>query len=386
MRQVFRLLVGACLLFLPLALYAQPATQQTTQVDADLNRWSTDSQNIKAVEHLGKPSLYLKGCTALAKDVQFKDGVIEVDMAPSTERIFAGIVFRAASHENLEIIYFRLHKSGGTDAIQYCPRYNGVDGWQFYNGEGFTASSVYSRSEWTHVRIAIEGQKATVYLNDSPTPALVVNEMKRDYQSGAIGLWGLNGANFANFKFTPIDRSNALQAAGHSTPDGMITRWEISKSFSEKDVNTETYPNAALQKSFAWEAVTSDWTGLLNLSRFRKKSRVMTTSGLQNGVDVVFARTVIMVDKDQLKKLAFGYSDKVSVFLNGQILYSADATFQSRDPLFQGIVGLNDNLYLPLKKGKNELMFAVSELFGGWGVLGQLIEVKDFVGADALQK
>jgi hypothetical protein len=57
MRQVFRLLVGACLLFLPLALYAQPATQQTTQVDADLNRWSTDSQNIKAVEHLGKPSL-----------------------------------------------------------------------------------------------------------------------------------------------------------------------------------------------------------------------------------------------------------------------------------------------------------------------------------------
>lgn len=377
MRCTCKVLLALLFLLLPRPLVAASALQ----MEADLNRWNTDSRNIKAVEHLGKPSLYLEGCTALLKDVQFKDGIIEVDVAPSMKRIFAGIVFRAPSHDNLEIIYLRLHKSGMPDAIQYCPRYNGIDGWQFYSGEGFTAQAVYSRTEWTHFKIVVEGQKATVYLDNAQTPAMVVQEMKRDYQGGAIGLWGLNGANFANFKFTPMDKPGLSASVKHTTPDGMLTNWEISKSFLEKDANMEAYPDAARQKSFSWEAVTSDWTGLVNISRFRKKSYVVTSSGRQNDIDLVYAKTVIVADKNQLKKLSFGYSDKVSIFLNGQILFSADATFQSRDPLFQGIVGLNDNIYLPLKKGKNELMLAVSELFGGWGWLCQLVDTKDFAKA-----
>jgi hypothetical protein len=378
----FKRLFGALLFFvLPHSMFAQ----SSTQVDFNLNRWNTDSQNIKAVEHLGKPSLYLEGCTALLKDVQFTDGIIEVDVAPTSKRIFAGIVFRAPSHDNLEIIYLRLHKSGLPDAIQYCPRYNGIDGWQFYSGKGFTAEATYSRGEWTHFKIVVEGQKAAVYLNHSQTPVLMVDEMKRDYQGGAIGLWGLNGANFANFKFTPLDRGTFQAPAKRPAPDGMLSSWEISKSFIEKDMNPEIYPDSRLQKSFAWEKVSSDATGLVNLSRFRKKTRVMTSAGLQNGVDVVFAKTVIVSDKNQIKKLSFGYSDKVSIFLNGQILYSANATFQSRDPLFQGIVGLNDHIYLPLKKGSNELMVAVSELFGGWGFLCQLAETKD-LARSAIQR
>ena len=35
---------------------------------------------------------------------------------------------------------------------------------------------------------------------------------------------------------------------------------------------------------------------------------------------VVYARTTIDSDRDQVKKLQIGYSDDVSVFLNGQIL------------------------------------------------------------------
>ena len=31
-------------------------------------------------------------------------------------------------------------------------------------------------------------------------------------------------------------------------------------------------------------------------------------------------------------------------------------------------------LYLPLKKGRNELVLAVSEVFGGWGLMGRLEE------------
>jgi hypothetical protein len=42
--------------------------------------------------------------------------------------------------------------------------------------------------------------------------------------------------------------------------------------------------------------------------------------------------------------------------------------YRSRDYRFLGTIGYFDELYLPLKKGENELIFAVSEDFGGWGI------------------
>ena len=74
-----------------------------------------------------------------------------------------------------------------------------------------------------------------------------------------------------------------------------------------------------------------------------------------------------------MKKLAIGYSDDVSVFLNGKILYRGRSAQNFRDPGFLGIVNPeNDAVYLPLKKGKNELVLAVSELGGGWGFVCRL--------------
>ena len=49
-----------------------------------------------------------------------------------------------------------------------------------------------------------------------------------------------------------------------------------------------------------------------------------------------------------------------------------------RDPGFLGIVNPeNDAVYLPLKKGRNELMLAVSELGGGWGFICRLLDLED---------
>ena len=39
-----------------------------------------------------------------------------------------------------------------------------------------------------------------------------------------------------------------------------------------------------------------------------------------------------------------------------------------------GAIGLFDELYLSLKPGTNELWFAVSESFGGWGILGMFTD------------
>ena len=48
-----------------------------------------------------------------------------------------------------------------------------------------------------------------------------------------------------------------------------------------------------------------------------------------------------------------------------------------RDPGFLGMVSPeNDAVYLPLKKSRNELMLAVSELGGGWGFVCRLQDLE----------
>ena len=55
-------------------------------------------------------------------------------------------------------------------------------------------------------------------------------------------------------------------------------------------------------------------------------------------------------------------------YLNGRLLFAADDSYRSRDYRFLGSIGWWDSLWLQLEDGENELVLAVSETFGGWGV------------------
>jgi hypothetical protein len=93
---------------------------------------------------------------------------------------------------------------------------------------------------------------------------------------------------------------------------------------------------------------------------------------------LVYARTIIDSDREQMKKLYIGYSDDVSVFLNGRILFRGRSAQNFRDPGFLGIVNPeNDTVYLPLKKGSNELVLALSELGGGWGFICRVADLEN---------
>jgi len=97
----------------------------------------------------------------------------------------------------------------------------------------------------------------------------------------------------------------------------------------------------------------------------------------QPGMKVVYVRTTIKSDRDQVEKLEIGYSEDVSVFLNSKILYRGRSAQGFRDPGFLGIMNPeNDAVYLQLKKGDNELMLAVSELGGGWGFICRLADLE----------
>ena len=68
----------------------------------------------------------------------------------------------------------------------------------------------------------------------------------------------------------------------------------------------------------------------------------------------------------------------VSVFLNVRIVFRGRSAQNFRDPGFLGIVNPeNDTVYLPFKRGRNELILAVSELGGGWGFICRLLDMKN---------
>src|SRR6185436_9072037 len=130
-----------------------------------------------------------------------------------------------------------------------------------------------------------------------------------------------------------------------------------------------------------WEEVEAESPGFVVLYRYRQAPHPRVTFANdfskrlepQPGMRVVYARTTITSARNEVKKLRLGYSDDVTVFLNGSILYRGLSAQNFRDPAFLGIVNPeNDAVYLPLRKGSNELILAVSELGGGWGFIARL--------------
>ncbi len=113
-------------------------------VDFDSKDWIIDDPDAEVMFCMNEKSLYLvEGC-ALLKDVDFENGVIEVDVAAHGNPGFAGVVFRYQPGGDHEEIYIRPHRSGLPDALQYTPVVHGSAAWQLYSGPGYTAEAYFS--------------------------------------------------------------------------------------------------------------------------------------------------------------------------------------------------------------------------------------------------
>jgi sugar lactone lactonase YvrE len=320
------------------------------------------------VEHLGQKAL--RG-SAVLKDVEFENGTIEFDVAFTGARTFGGVMFRMQSLTDYEDFYLRPHKTGFPDALQYTPVFKGLAGWQLYNGPGYTALAAIPHKQWVHVRLEVKGSQARVFLDEAQKPALVINDLKHGAGKGGLGLKGpANGlAHFANFSYKADDTLEFPPPPKVSPPPGIITKWEISPAYKLTQINRELSPEEQDLSNLKWLPAETEPTGLLNIARF--------IPHVGQEPDCVLIRRNIPADKEEIRKFVFGYSDEVSLFLNGKILFRGKAQFRLRDAHFQGVVGLHDAVFLPLVKGDNELILMVTETFGGWGIMGQLAETGD---------
>ena len=369
-------------LFLLAATFAC-AQSETLQVPADSSRWDLQGR-AQVTEFQGRKALLLDGGAAILKDFQMRDGVIDMDVATTAFRGFFGIDFRLNEDGSEgEELYLRPHKSRLSDAMQYTPILHGGRNWQIFSGPGFTGAVDIPKNEWFHFRVVITGAQAKLYVKDMEKPALVMDDLKSGQQSGQFALMSLIGANY--FADVTIRKTPDAPWQRHfpEMANGTLVDWEISPAFDALSRDIEKPLTSTEMHGIKWQAVKAEAPGYVVLYRYLDAPHLRVTFAddfskrldPQPGMKLVYARTTIDAARDELRKLSLGYSDDVSVFLNGQILFRGRSAQNFRDPGFLGIMDPEDDaVYLPLKKGKNELVLAVSELGGGWGFNCRLAE------------
>ena len=343
-------------------------------ISFDSDRWEIKAQESRIETYLGKKSLFLGKGIAVVKDAEFTNGIIEYDIAISQGRGFFGVLWHLQDHKNYEEFYLRSHQSGNPDANQYTPVFHGSPCWQLYYGNGYGAPFNYSFDKWMHVKVIVSGDNAEVYIEDMDNPLLFVNDLKQDVKSGQVGFKSGgtrkddNGAYYANFSYTAISNPPMRVAKQpESIQESVIMSWSISEAFDEKSLDGKFRMTGNEQQELTWKKLTSERSGLANISKVQLKTK---------GQNTVFAKISITSEMEQIKPLQFGYSDRVKVYFNGQLIYGGNNTYETRDYRYLGTIGFFDEVYLPLKKGKNELSMAVSESFGGWGVQAKFLDMK----------
>jgi hypothetical protein len=326
---------------------------------------------------LGRKALRFRTGAAVRRDVRFEDGTIELDIATTGHRAFVYVQFRIEADGEHEEFYFRPHKSGLPDAIQYTPVMNGESSWQLYHGEGATAAASFPDNEWVHVKIVVSGSKAAVFVGDVSEPQLVVPRLARSPKPGSIALQsflatempeGAYPTSYANVVIRPgvVDFDFSETAAGAPAPAGVISTWSISEPFTTPEGPVTTLPPL---ERHTWRKLAVEPSGLLLL--FRHVARPAP------GRATVYARLTLSTTRAQRAPLQLGYSDEVTVFIDGEPLFYADDSYSFDQPRRDGLIGLDQaTVFLPLKPGDNELVLAVTDVFGGWGLMGKL-DAKD---------
>lgn len=354
---------------LPFSALAQEKSGRVF-VEGSNDQWYVETADragdTRIAEFLGRPALWLKNNTHVIRSgIEFVDGTIEFDAAPMDRGNFIGILFRRESFQNQENIYLRAHRSGLYNALQYAPRLNGSSTWQLY--PEFNATADLPRNQWTHVRVEVQGPRLEVYLNNNPQPALVVPRLRGKPEKGSVSFWGrvndqptLWAAALSNISIRPAPPAKTDKAARPSPPTGTLGSWEVAAPAQAQKGAVTTLPQMK-----GWRAVEVEESGLINLNR---------ALGNVRGRWTAFARTTVKATQAQTALLELGYSDDVTVFLNGEPVYAGVNGFESRHPEYMGFVKPEyENVFLKLRPGDNEIVLAVTDdQRFGWGFIARM--------------
>lgn len=355
---------------------------QSTDVPLVPEAWiATDSLRLDSF--LGRPALYINRGVALVRGAAMDNGTLDLDLAASDATTFLGVAFRAANPRFSNVVFLRPGSSGTDEAVQYGPAFNSLGvAWQVYHGDGANGVADVPRNRWIHVRVELAGPIARVYIDTATAPTLVVPRVAGSGGAG-LGVWAGafgRGAYFSNIRFAAAPGSPG-GAAPTVPPPGTLSGWEISGTIDAADFTPAAVPDLG---RLAWQPVEAEPQGYVLINRYREApvcnvprdssgtvliDSVMT--GRIAGSRIVYARTTISAPREATRRLQYAYSNGVAVYLNGRPLAFAMNPGGLRSN-FGVMAHVGDALYLPLRQGKNQLVFAVIECTGGWALSARL--------------
>jgi len=354
------------------AVKATPGAAQAVPFDAE--HWVLDSDG-ELVSFGGRPAF--RG-TGFVKDVILRNGTIEADIWAAEEAGFAGLLFRLQSFDDNQLVWFRIHKTNGlgADGVQYAPAYHGVFCWQL-NPKANAAVNL-PKNQWVHLKLVVLDGTATLYVKDMAKPVMTVDHLRPGPTAGSVGVWTYRkgGTYFSNFSYQPGDDGETVEQKP-IPPSDVVADWRLSPSFpiSAVDAVPTAYPARQLAEVESWIVPAVDSDGLVDISRYHGTKFHGRRTREGGRPDWTMLRTFIDAQEAKRIRMSFGYSDAVTIFLNGTPLFSGNSAFLARNGLDSGWIGFSDAVFLNLREGTNELVAAVAEDFGGWGFQAKLDDV-----------
>jgi len=187
------------------------------------------------------------------------------------------------------------------------------------------------------------------------------------------------GAYFSNIRYAAASRSSS-DAPAPTPPPGTVLDWQISNAIEAADFTPATLPDLS---RLTWQKVEAEPEGFVLINRYREApvggvptdstGAVLTDSVMTGKIAksrIVYARTTITSAREETRRMQYAYSNGAVIYLNGRPLAFAMNPGGLRGIGVMARVG--DAVYLPLKRGRNQVVFAVIECTGGWAFSARL--------------
>ena len=202
------------------ALLAIPLAAQSTDrlAGKNVSIAQTNYKGRSAIQVIATAGATNATSYAVIKDVLFRDGTIEVDLAGqpaagagADARGFIGIAFRLQSDGRYEYIYLRPTNGRADDQIRrnHSTQYSSHPDFDFARlrqeaPEKYESYVDLQPGVWTRYKIEVEGRKARLYVHGAEQPCLIVNDLKLEPREGGVALWVGPGTEgyFSNLKIT----------------------------------------------------------------------------------------------------------------------------------------------------------------------------------------
>jgi Domain of Unknown Function (DUF1080) len=309
-----------------------------------------------------------QGSVAL-KDKHFDNGTIEFDIKPVGEEM-PGIRFHQQAGDTAEMLYIRVSPDcpASQDCLQYVPIIKGRVLWDVY--PQYQASAPFRENEWNHIRLVISGKRMNVYVNGRTEPSLRIAHLEGDGGTGTIAFEGT--AYYANLTLAPgvtdgLDPKAPVDLAAGDPR--YFVQWQGTDPVSMDATDHLSLSNMP-PSSARWSSITADYGGLINLSRFHAPTPRHAPP------QVIWLRTTLQSDREQVRHVAVGWLREIWVYADGKPVFSGKNLYNLKGgrKAPDGRLSLeNDGFDLPLHKGANEIVVAIDgntpDMRGryGWG-------------------